>query len=141
MEGRTRLLVRLGLGAAGLLLVAWVTPRYGAVYVAGSSMAPAIARGDLAVYRRDSSVLREGDAVLFVEGDGARVVHRVVDIMVDGSVRTRGDANRKADPGRVGSSRVRGVIVAVVPSGRAIDRVLSGLRWCYNHVPIANMRR
>lgn len=140
MEKRARLLLRGGSGAAALLLMALALPRYGAVYVGGGSMRPTCTAGDLAIYRRGCSGVRERDVILFTRG-GSRVLHRVTATMLDGALRTRGDANPTPDPERVSRADVQGVVVAVIPCGRLIDSMVAGGRWCYNHVPIANMRR
>ena len=136
-----RLLLRCGAAAAALLLAMWAAPRFGVVYVGGWSMRPSYCAGDLAVYRRGSAGVRERDVVLFVRRDGARLLHRVTGIMLDGTLRTRGDANLTPDAERARSSDVEGVVVGVVPCGRVVHAVVSAVRWCYNHVPIANMRR
>ena len=47
--------------ALAVAAAAWVLPRFGAVFVGGGSMAPALARGDLVVVRRDVSGVRSGE--------------------------------------------------------------------------------
>jgi signal peptidase I len=141
MRKWVRPLLRCGAVAAALLTLAWVTPRSGAVYVAGSSMEPVYAAGDLALYRRAGAGARERDVVLYTRADGARVLHRVTEVLLDRSFVTKGDANAAPDPGSVRPDEVEGVVVAVVPCGRAVRAMVSGVRWCYNHVPIANTGR
>ena len=46
------------------------------------------------------------------------VLHRVDAVYADGSMRLRGDANPSADREPVAPARVRGVVAAVLPSGR-----------------------
>jgi hypothetical protein len=118
---------------------AWVQPRFGAVFVGGESMAPALARGDLVVVRRDIAAARAGDIVL-VEKAGwpAGILHRIDIVFADGSMRLRGDANPQADRESVALSRMRGVVIAVLPvsRARAAMRRLLG-RW-YNPASQSN---
>jgi hypothetical protein len=127
--------------AAALLLALWSVPRFGFVYVAGWSMSPAYTAGDLAVYRRGGAGVRERDVVLVTRADGSRVLHRVTAVMLDGTLRTRGDANGYDDPDALEPEDVEGVVTVTVPLGRVVHAVVSAGRWCYNHVPIANTRR
>lgn len=112
---------------------AWVVPRFGAVFVGGGSMAPALVRGDLVVVRRDVSGVRSGD-IVWVEKAGwsAGVLHRVDTVYADGSMRMRGDANPQADREPVVPARMRGVVVVVLPVSRVrafMQRLVA--RW-YN---------
>ncbi len=92
---------------------------FGATCIRGSSMEPTLMPGDVVIYRRGCSGIVEGDTVLF-EKDGwsGGVVHRVVSIEMDGSLRTCGDANEAADVEPVALPRVQGVVVGVLPSGK-----------------------
>lgn len=140
MTSRERLLRR-SVAAAAVLALAWYTaPRLGAVYVGGWSMAPSLCPGDLVVYRT-AGPANEGDTVLAAVPGEPRFLHRVVAVQLDGALRTKGDANEHADPGAVAPAHVAGVAAAVLPTGRVMHAVVSALRWCYNHVPIANTRR
>lgn len=127
--------------AAALLLVWWMSPRFGAVYVGGWSMAPTLTPGDLALYRRGPVESREGEVVLVRREDGTRMVHRVSAVLLDGSVRTRGDAGEAEDLGATPPSRLDGVVFAVLPCGRLVDAVTGAAHWCYNRLPIADTRR
>lgn len=129
------------IAAAALALAVWAAPRFGIVFVGGWSMTPALTPGDLALYTRVPADARERDIVLVVPRGSRAFLHRVVAVQLDGSLRTKGDANEKADPVASGADEVAGVVLTVLPSGRALHAVVSGLRWCYNHVPIANTRR
>ncbi|HEX9093849.1 MAG TPA: S24/S26 family peptidase [Coriobacteriia bacterium] len=141
MREWARPLRRVCAAAAALLLALLLAPRFGAVYVAGWSMSPSLTAGDLAIYRRGADDVRERDVVLVARGDGSRVVHRVTAVLLDGSVRTRGDAGAAEDAGVAAPSQVEGVVIAAMPCGRLVHAVVSAGRWCYNHVPIANTRR
>jgi signal peptidase I len=127
--------------AAALALAAAFLARYGVVFVGGWSMSPACTPGDVAVYARAPVRAQERDIVL-VAAPGARpFVHRVTAVQVDGSLRTKGDACASADPTPCPPEDVGGLVTCVVPTGRALDAVVGAVRWCYNHVPIANTRR
>jgi len=141
MSFRARLLRRFGAAAAVLALCWWVGPRLGVVFIGGWSMAPSLSPGDLMVYRKVGGRPSEGDMVLVRVPGSAAFVHRVVLVRLDESLRTKGDANDAVDAQLVAPDDVAGVAVAVVPSGRALHALVTGLCWCYNHVPIANTRR
>jgi signal peptidase I len=126
---------------AAIALVVWAAPRFGIVFVGGWSMSPAMTPGDLVLYRRAPSPACERDVVLVVPRGSAAFLHRVVAVQLDGSLRTKGDANATTDPEPSAADEVAGVVLGTVPSGRALHAVVSGVRWCYNHVPIANTRR
>lgn len=69
---------------------AWAT-------VVTGSMQPVVMRGARVALRRCGvEALRVGDPVVFLRADGAPCVHRVVGLR-DGWLRTRGDANARAD--------------------------------------------
>ncbi len=74
-------------------VAAWglVAVFYGVTVVHGGSMEPAIAPGDVVVYRRSAATVAAGDIVYFSHPEWPQgVVHRVASILPDGSVRTRG---------------------------------------------------
>lgn len=86
--------------------------------VLSDSMAPRIASGDVVVSARvDPSELQVGQVVLFTrpDGTGARVMHRIVAVQPDGSLRTRGDANAAADTSAVPADHVLGLPRLRVP--------------------------
>ncbi len=142
MQKWVRPLRRACVAAAALALVVWMASRFGVVFIGGWSMAPTFIPGDLVVYRRGYPRPREGDAVLVASRSAARgFVHRVVGVTGDGLLRTRGDANGTPDLEASDPSDVVGVVIGSLRTGRVVDSVASGVRWCYNRVPIANMRR
>lgn len=102
----------------------WAAQSYGAVYVGGGSMAPALARGDFAVVRRGAGGVSEGDVVLVTKpGWPAGVLHRVVEVGLDDTFVLRGDANPTPDRDPIGSGAVIGVVTVVVPTGRVFAAV------------------
>jgi signal peptidase I len=103
-------------GAVAIAALVVVASGLGLVVVTGDSMRPAIRAGDMAIYMRPQ-VLDVGDVVVYELGDSTRVIHRVASVEGTDSVRTRGDANSAVDRESLDVGRVRGRIVAVVPSG------------------------
>ncbi len=114
---------RVAEGVLALVVVAlgW---SHGVLYVEGGSMQPALYPGDLIVYRRIGHEPVRGDLVVF-RYDGTLVVHRVMRVRPDGSLVMRGDANADADPAPVDGDSVRGTVIAVMPVGRAAERLVS----------------
>lgn len=107
--------------AAVALVLAW---SHGVLYVEGGSMRPTLYPGDLIVYMRVAAEPQRGDLAVFAH-DGDLVVHRVVRVKPDGSLRMRGDANTAADVEPVDRNDIRGVVVAVVPAGRVVWSLVS----------------
>lgn len=97
---------------------------FGATIIRGGSMEPSIAPGDIVVYKRSVTVLEAGDIVLFEHPEWPHgVVHRVREVLPDGRLVTRGDANPVADREPVDRRQVRGVAAFVLPSGKAARAV------------------
>jgi len=124
-DARFQTLRRISGAALAAVLVAcgWC---YGILFIEGGSMEPAVSAGDFVVYRRVAIGPDQGDLVVFEHG-GTLVVHRVAGLLRDGSIRTRGDANRFADMLPVEETAVRGEVVLVLPSGALASR-LAALR-------------
>lgn len=97
---------------------------HGVLFVEGGSMRPALYPGDLIVYRRVGHQPVRGDLVVF-RYDGALVVHRVIRVRPDDSLVMRGDANAANDASPVDGDSVRGTVIAVLPVGRAAERLVS----------------
>jgi hypothetical protein len=105
----------LGLLAVAALIV--VRPvRF--LIVTGSSMAPALSPGDLAVVVRRLP-LAPGDIACFADGSGL-VCHRLVWLGADGWA-TKGDANEAADRRAVPAARTLGKVVFSVRSAPLRD--------------------
>lgn len=112
-------------------LAAWgiVVVFFGATLIRGGSMEPAVVPGDVVVYRRSAADIRVGDIVYFEHPEWPRgVVHRVAEVLPDGSVRTRGDANAADDRDPVPRRRIRGVGTAVIPLGKALGAAAEAFR-------------
>jgi signal peptidase I len=106
---------------------AWALSSMTAVYVGGPSMSPALIKGDLAVVRKGAAGVKAGDIVLVDKaGWPEGVLHRVASVTFDGRLQLRGDANPTPDLEPVPLDAVRGVVVLVLPTGRAIA-VIEGL--------------
>ena len=102
-----------GLVAIAALMLVPALLGYERYVITGGSMGDAIPRGSLA-YARTVPVerLRVGDVITYTPpGRGEPVTHRIVALGAGAEVRTKGDANRAADPWR---SRLPGPRQAVV---------------------------
>jgi signal peptidase I len=124
---RSAIGIAAAVAAAALALAGWLalapTQLGGSAsyaLVAGSSMEPALERGDLAVVRRRESY-RAGDVVLFGSPRlGVRVLHRIVAVE-DGRFRTKGDNNSYVDGEPATPSQVVGELAFTVPgAGRVV---------------------
>lgn len=120
-SSRTRLIAKIARGGSGLVLglivlavavtmAAQPLVGYERYVIDGDSMSPDIPRGSL-VYARAVPVsdLRRGDVITYVRpGFRRRTTHRIVALGQSRGerwFRTKGDANRRADPGRVSLDR------------------------------------
>jgi signal peptidase I len=91
------------------------------VRVAGGSMRPALSPGDLVIVDVRARPRRQQIVLLNSPRHGP-VLHRVIAIAGDGSVRTQGDANEIADFDSLAARAVVGPVVLVAPVGRLIER-------------------
>lgn len=111
------------LAAVAVCLACWVAGTalafgWRPVLIDGSSMSPAIRRGDIAMIEplADGRNLRPGTVVAFRAGDGGMVTHRIVAKDGQGSYETRGDNNQSADLEPVPPERVVGAGRLIVPA-------------------------
>jgi signal peptidase I len=75
----------------------------------GSSMNPTFRVGDvLHLVPCDLAGIRRGDVVVFWHPERGNVVHRVVGVHEDGTLKTQGDNNDEADTGSVSPADVKG---------------------------------
>lgn len=90
---------------------------FGLVIVSGASMLPTLQDGDVVVLREKSSYDIDDIVVYRVTmSDGVyRIVHRVVAVEADGSLRTRGDNRPSIDPFQPKTQDVDGRVITVVP--------------------------
>ena len=105
-----------------VLLVVWaahtiVMP----VRVTGWSMGPALQPGDIVLVRLGAQPV-VGDIALVRAPGHAPVLHRVVELLDGGAVRTKGDANDVVDMAAATRAEVSGRGVAVIPIGALIAR-------------------
>jgi signal peptidase I len=97
------------LGLAGLAGFVWAGPCD--VYVVRTgSMSPAIPPTSVVVVDPGARYQR-GDVITFSDG-GAITTHRYLGTRADGTLITKGDANRTKDPFAVRPANVRGTVVA-----------------------------
>ena len=98
----------LGLRAAG----------YRPYIVLSGSMEPVIHTGALAFVNTKETGAKEGDIVTFETGEGTEnrrtITHRVVE-STESFIRTKGDANREADPNPVPRGRIIGIYRFEIP--------------------------
>lgn len=100
---------------ATLAFTAGLLPGWQSTAVASGSMAPAIRRGDVVVVRSvPIDGIGAGTIVMF-DDLGTPIVHRVVGTDGEGSLTTKGDANRSADTMPVDAAGLRGVGVVLIP--------------------------
>jgi signal peptidase I len=86
--------------------------------IRSGSMAPAIPVGALAIVERRADSPHTGESVAFRVANGVVVTHRVVQVVpMDAGVflRTKGDANRTADPNLVPAAAVIGPVSQSIP--------------------------
>jgi signal peptidase I len=86
------------------------------VRVGGWSMGPTLSAGDVVLVRPGARPV-QGDIVLVRSPGHKPVLHRVVELLDGGAVRTKGDANAVADMAPATPSEVVGRSVGVIPAG------------------------
>jgi signal peptidase I len=91
------------------------------VRVGGWSMSPTLAPGDIVLVRLGARPV-PGDIVLVRAPGHAPMLHRVVNLLDGGSVRTRGDANPIDDLEPATPAQVAGRAVAILPIGTIMAR-------------------
>jgi signal peptidase I len=108
--------------SAVIIACGWVVLQFWLpVRVAGGSMRPALAPGDLVVVDRRAPV-RVGRIALLESQRHGRVLHRVIAVEDGGSVRTRGDSNAVEDFDALPATAVVGPVVCVVRIGGLVER-------------------
>jgi signal peptidase I len=115
------------LGVAAWLVGAAVLPGFvpgwRSVVVTSGSMEPGISPGDVVLVAPQGPAIEVGSVVLFSSPTGP-VTHRIVGVNVDGTYRTRGDANGAPDSTPLRSDHVLGRARLVIP-----DAGLPTLWW------------
>jgi signal peptidase len=121
--------------AVGAVLVLGLLGTAAAVYTKGyriwivhtGSMEPGYRPGDVVVDRPPSHSYTRGEVITFRHSDLTTdvVTHRVTAVLPDGSIRTKGDANRTADVWAIRPDQVQGSVMFRV---RSLGYVLMFLR-------------
>lgn len=94
----------------------WALLGWSPTVVVSDSMRPAVRTGDVVLLRpADPHTVGRGTVVVYVDQEGARVLHRVVHRAPDGRYVLQGDANPTPDSAPVVPDRVRGAAVLLVP--------------------------
>ena len=116
-------------GSAGWIVVSVVSvaiiwfavglfPIYPSVIITGS-MEPVIMPGDVVLVEKvDSHSVRTGDIIMFDNGEGVYITHRIIEIIEDDNGRqfvTKGDNNASKDTNPSNESQFRGKIISIVP--------------------------
>ena len=84
--------------------------------VVSGSMSPLISPGDVVMLRPAAVTdLGTNTVVLYDGADSGRVLHRIVEVLGDGSYRTQGDANTTPDSAVVTAAQVQGAAVLSIP--------------------------
>jgi signal peptidase I len=123
--GRT---VLYGAGTVSMLLISmamslslwiafpWLFLDWAPTLVTSGSMAPLVGPGDVVMLRPVTpEELTPNTVVLYDRPDTGRVLHRILEVFPDGTVRTGGDANASPDSGLVRVEDIRGAAVLAVP--------------------------
>lgn len=112
-EGHASLLLTLFLAVLVILMVLGRLP-YKFYLVQSGSMAPTINVGD-AILVKKGELFELNKVITFTDSDGRTVTHRVVGVNADGSIMTKGDANKDNDRAVIGRYQVVGEVSVVLP--------------------------
>lgn len=104
------------MGPVAILLAFWSLTGYRILHVQSSSMDPMFSVGDAVLVDTSRRSVTAGDIVSYTDsGDGGTVVsHRVVDVLDDGDLVTKGDANVALDDS-VPAASVVGLVTHRLP--------------------------
>jgi signal peptidase len=112
-------LVAVLLAAAGVTAAVFAHQGYRVYVVRTGSMLPTMRPGDAVLDRPASAAARYGvgDIITFPSRTGADalITHRIHAIDPDGTIHTKGDANRTRDEWKVDPATVRGSVVRPLP--------------------------
>jgi signal peptidase len=98
------------------IAIPWVALGWSPTLVTSGSMTPVVTPGDVVMIRpAQDDELSPNTVVLYDRPDTGPILHRIVAVLPDGTLQTRGDANASPDSAPVRSSDVRGVAVLRVP--------------------------
>jgi signal peptidase I len=98
------------------VVLPWVFLGWSPTLVTSGSMTPVISPGDEVMLRpAQQDELVPDTVVLYDRPDTGRILHRIVQVLPDGTFRTQGDANASPDSQPVRRSDIRGVAVLAVP--------------------------
>ena len=98
------------------ILLPWAFLGWSPTLVTSGSMQPLVAAGDVVMVRSVTpEELVANTVVLYDRPDTGRVLHRIVEVLPDGTFITRGDANSSDDSGALRAGEVEGAAVLAVP--------------------------
>src|SRR3712207_7547643 len=91
------------------IVIPWAFMDWSPTLVTSGSMQPLVAPGDVVMIRpAEAEELTANTVVLFERGKKERVLHRIVEPLPDGTLRTQGDANSVPDSEFLHADQVRG---------------------------------
>jgi signal peptidase I len=94
----------------------WAFLGWSPTLVTSGSMQPLVSPGDVVMIRPAApEELVANTVVLYDRPDTGRVLHRIVEVLPDGTFITRGDANPSDDSGVLRADQVEGAAVLAVP--------------------------
>jgi signal peptidase I len=116
----------------------WLFLGWTPTLVTSGSMAPLVAPGDVVMLRSVTpEELTPNTVVLYDRPDTGRVLHRILEVFPNGTLRTGGDANAGPDSGLVRVEDVQGAAVLAVPwigrpslwlyQGRTLTLIVAGV--------------
>lgn len=107
--------------------------------VSGNSMEPTYHTGDVVMTYRTSDY-QVGDVIVYtvtLDDKTGAIVHRIIEVLPDGTYKTKGDNNGFADPWVAEPQNIRGEVIAMFPQAyKVIGIIRSPLFWI---IPIGVM--
>ncbi len=118
-----------------LLFLAWPLA-WGGLFsytvVSGNSMEPTYQTGDVVMTYRTSDY-QVGEIIVYTvtfDDKTGAIIHRIIEVLPDGTYRTKGDNNDFADPWVAEPQNIRGEVIAVFPQAyKVIGLIRSPLFW------------
>lgn len=107
------------------------------VTVAGTSMTPFLDPGDTVFLDLPDRPIEAGDVILFARFGKTYILHRVVQVLPDGTLELLGDAQVRSE--RILPEHIRAIVTAARHGGKLIDE--HSLRWRFFRGPWRHLRR
>lgn len=107
------------------------------VTIAGTSMTPFLDPGDTVFLDLPTRPIESGDVILFARFDKTYILHRVVQVLPDGTLELLGDAQVRSE--RILPEHIRAIVTAARHGKKLIDA--DSLRWRFFRGPWCHLRR